>query len=177
MFFRIWEYKIFGHDHLEHFLVTILACIEWWETTNHLISQNSKSPPVSWEWMSFFSQELGTHILRCTAEWICLFLWFQRLCKAEISQLDISILTHEDIFWLQVSIDNFLAMQVSKSQCNWKRVKLGSTFIECSSFLKMSEQFTSSDKFHHKENVWLSLKYVFHTNHEWMISLFQDILL
>ena len=68
-------------------------------------------------------------------------------------------------------------MQMSQSQSYSKRVKFGSLFRKLSFLPKMHKQLTTSDKFHYEEYFGISLKYVLHTNKEWMISLLQNILL
>lgn len=49
----IWEINWLLSNQLVHLKVVVASSVEGWEANNHLISENTKSPPVNWESMSF----------------------------------------------------------------------------------------------------------------------------
>lgn len=68
-------------------------------------------------------------------------------------------------------------MKMTYSNGDLGCIEFCSFFRESSRCSEMHEKFTTSHKSHDEENLWLSLKYVVHTNKEWVISLHEDLFL
>ena len=80
--------------------------------------------------MAFFDENFGRQIVRRAAETVRLLSFVENFSQAEVSQGNVSIFVHENVFWLQISVDNFLVVQMADSQGDLKGVKLGAIFVE-----------------------------------------------
>lgn len=130
MLLGIWEVHWLALNKFVHLVVVRLTRIEWWEADNHLISENTKSPPIYLEGMTLFFKNLRGKIFRCTTERVSLLVLLKNLCKSKICQTNESIFLHQDIFWLQVSIDNLLIMKMTEGESYAQTIKLGSLLRE-----------------------------------------------
>ena len=124
----IWEVDRFGLDKLIHLSVVAVACVERRETDNHLISQNADRPPVNWERMTFFNQNLGRQVVGCTTERECLGTCIQDFGKPEVCETNVPIVVHEDVFGLEVSVDDLFVVKMTNCHSNLDGVKLSSFF-------------------------------------------------
>jgi len=68
MTLRIWEVDWFCLDQLVHFLVVVVSSIEGRETDNHLVGENSDSPPINWERVALFSENFRSKVIRSATE-------------------------------------------------------------------------------------------------------------
>ena len=106
-----------------------------------------------------------------------LLVTFEDFGETEICKANVSIFSHEDVLWFQVSVDDLLVMEVTECQGDSKGVELGSSFRELAGLPEVHEQLTATDKLHHKVQLGVSLEDVLHTNEERMIGLLQNLLL
>ena len=81
---------------------------ERWSASNHLINQDPQSPPIYWEVMARVLNNFGRKVLCCAAKRLSLLILIQVFCQSEVSQFNIPILLHKHIFWLQVSMHDFV---------------------------------------------------------------------
>ena len=100
-------------DQVVHFLVIVAASVERWESNNHLICQYSESPPVDGEAVAPLFEDLGCQVFWSTTERVGLLILLKNFSETKISEAYITVLAHEDIFWLQISVNDFLTVQVS----------------------------------------------------------------
>lgn len=127
--------------------------------------------------MPFFLQYFWRQVLGCAAERVSLLVLLQYFRESEICQAHVAVLIEQNILGLEVTVDNFLAVQVAESIGDDGRVELRPVFLEVASFSKVHEQLTSSDELHYEENLLVSLKHVLHAHKERVIGLHQDFLL
>ena len=85
---------------------------ERWSTSRHLIEENAKSPPVHAEAMTLLFNDLRCKVLRGAAETESLIARCHELAESKISQVDVTILINEDIFWFEISVHNAVLMQI-----------------------------------------------------------------
>ena len=163
-------------DQIVHFVVVIAASIEGRETDNHLISEDTQSPPVYRETVSFLVQNFRGEILRSTAEGVGLGIILEDLSQTEVSQADVSVLVHQYVLRLQISVDNMLFVQMSDGECYLRGVELRSIFGETSTVSQMHEELSSSHEPHHEEYFLVSLEDVVHSHEERVVGLKQDFL-
>lgn len=57
---------------------------EWWNSDNHLVDKDTKSPPVDCVVVSSAEQHLGGEVLSGAAERICQLTILNELSKAEV---------------------------------------------------------------------------------------------
>jgi hypothetical protein len=73
----------------------------------------------------------------------------------------------QNVFGLQVAINNVGLMQVSQSQNQLSNVELGTAFVEASFSLKMPEEFTSRHVVGNQVKIGRSLEGELQANNEW----------
>jgi hypothetical protein len=177
MLLGIGEVYWLRFDQFIHLVVIRLTSVEWGEAYNHFVGQDTKSPPIDWEGVTFLVKNFWSQIFWGTAERVRLFVLLKDLCQSEIGQTNETIFFHKDVLRLQISIDNFLLVKMAESQSNCKRIELSSRFRELPGFSQMHEKLTTSDKLHDEEDFKVCLEHELHTNEERMIGLLQDIFL
>jgi hypothetical protein len=91
----------------------LTSSVEWGETDDHLVGKDAESPPIYWECMASLLKNLRCEVFRRSAETVGLLILLQDLSQAKISEADVPVLTHQDIFWLEISINNFLCMKMA----------------------------------------------------------------
>jgi hypothetical protein len=106
----IWEVDWLLSDEFVHLQVVVAPSVEGRESDYHFIGQDSKSPPVNREAMSFLIQDFWSQVFRCATEGVSLGIILEDLGQTKVSQADVSIFIHENILWFQVSVDNMLLM-------------------------------------------------------------------
>ena len=93
------------------------------DSCNHLVDEHAESPPIHWFSVSLILQDLGSEVFRRAAERESPS--FDDLGKAEVRQLQVSIGPNKNVFWLQIAIDDILAVQILENSNNMCRVKAG----------------------------------------------------
>ena len=164
-------------DQLEHLVVVLLACVEGWESDDHLVSEDTECPPVDGERMASLDQNLWRQIIGCATERVGLLIALEYLCETEICQTNISVLVHENVLRLQVTIDNLLAVKMAESHGNLDCVETRPFFWESCDLAQVGEKFTTSDESHYEEHFLFRLENVVHAHQKWVISLHKNVLL
>ena len=81
--------------------------------------------------MAFHVQNLRCQILGSSTEGVSLVLCgIQKLGETEISQADVTITVHQDVFWLQISVHNVVFVQVSHRKHDLRTDELDSVLLE-----------------------------------------------
>lgn len=173
----IWEVYGLLLDQLVHFGVILRARVEGWEPNNHLIGEDTEGPPIDWEGVTTLHEDLWSQVVWSTAEGVGLSVSFEHLGKSEISQTDVSILVHQDIFWLKISVDDLFAVEMTQSHSNLDCIELCPILWESGHLTQVGEELSSSHESHDKEDLLVGLEHVAHTNEEWMVGLQEDIFL
>lgn len=79
--------------------------------SGHLIHQSSNAIVVDWEAMPFPPYNLRRHIRRTPTKRIAFSLFVNiGFRNPKINELDISLSIQQNIFWLEIPIDNTLAV-------------------------------------------------------------------
>ena len=120
--------------------------------------------------MTNFLKDLRGKVLWRTTERMRLLISLQYLGQAKICQTNITIFSHQNIFWLKIPIYDLLFMKMTDGKCNSQRIKLCSLLRELPCLSKMHEELTTSHKLHNEEDLLICLKNVFHTHEERMIG-------
>ena len=71
------------------------------------------------------------------------------LGEPKISEFEISIAIYQDIFWLQITIENMILMQILEGQQHVCRVELGGRLLESANSLKVKEELAARAVFEH----------------------------
>ena len=99
------------------------------------------------------------------------------LAHSKVCQTKVTLVIDQDIFWLEVSIEDTLAVHVLEGKDNLSSVEL------CPSLLKtipivlvqVIEKFSTVDKFHHHVKVVLILKSILKAHNERVVKHRQDV--
>lgn len=173
----IWEVDRLLLDQLVHFGIILRASVEGRETNDHLVCQNSESPPIDREGVTTFNQNLGRQVIGRATEGVGLGVSFEHLSEAEVSQADVAILVHQNVLRLQVTVDDVLLVQVTQGHSDLDCVESGPLFVEPRDLPQVHEKLATTDKSHDEENLLLRLEHIAHAHQEGVVSLEQDVLL
>ena len=91
---------------------------EWRSTSRHLVDEDAECPPIHSKSMTLHIQNLRSQILSSSAERLGSLIWLKEFGEAKISQLNVALFIYEHIFWLQVSMNDFICVQVTQSEQN-----------------------------------------------------------
>ena len=110
---------------------------------HHFIGKYTKRPPVSTfiipsSFKNFRSQIFGGS----TKSFGCLSI-SNYFSHSKISETDISILVHQDVFQLKITIDKIFGVEVSKSKSNLHGIEFSLFFREFFLIRKVLEQLSS----------------------------------
>ena len=92
---------------MENFAVHLVGVfrVEGWETSEHLVQEDSERPPVDHLRVTLTNQQLWRQVLWGTAEGVCLVLVRHvELAETKVTQGDVPAVVKQDVFWLQVTI-------------------------------------------------------------------------
>jgi hypothetical protein len=173
----VWEVDGLLPDELVHLQVVIAASVEGREADDHFVGQDAESPPVDGEAVTLLIEDLGSQVLGSAAEGVGLGVVLEDLGEAEVSETDVAVFVHEDVLWLQVSVDDVLLVQMPDGQSHLGRVELGSVLVKPRAISQMHKQLTSPHEPHHKEYLLVRLEHVVHSHQEGMVGLQQYLLL
>lgn len=162
---------------LVHLQIVAISGVEGREADDHLVGQDTKSPPVNGEGVALLVEDLGGKILWGAAEGEGLGVIVEDLGQTEIGQTDIAVFIHKNVLGFKISIDNVLFMQMSDGNSDLCGIETGSILCETGGCPQMHEQFTASHESHNEENLRLCLEDVMHANQEGMIGLHQNLFL
>ena len=109
---------------------------------HHFVGQDSQRPPVSSLVVSSSFQNLGGQVLRSSAEGLGSLAVPDDFGHTEVSQADISIIVHQDVFQLEVAVDEILRVEMSEPQSDLHGIKLGLLFRELLLVGKVLEQLS-----------------------------------
>lgn len=110
---------------------------------HHFVGQDSQRPPVGSLVVSSSFQNLGGQVLRSSAKGLGSLAISDNFGHTEVSQADISIIVHQDVFQLKVAVDEILRVEMSEPQSDLHGIKLGLLFRELLLVGKVLEQLSS----------------------------------
>ena len=121
--------------------------------------------------VSLLLDDLRSQIFRSATEGGGIVLLRQILSKAKISEVQIPILSHENVLRFDIPVNNMLFVQVANGQDDLSCIKLGPFFLEAPHLVEMSEELSASHKVHNKEDFRLRLENVRHLDKEGVLGL------
>lgn len=158
-------------DQLVHFGIILRARVEGREPHNHLVSQNTEGPPVHGEGVAALDQDLGSQVVGGSAERERLRISFEHLRQPEVGQANVPVLVHQDIFRLQIAVDDVFRVQVAQGHGDLNGIEAGALLREASDLAEVHEELAAAHEAHDEENLLLRLEDVAHANKEGVIRL------
>lgn len=158
-------------DQLVHFRIILRARVERREPHNHLVSQNAEGPPVHGEGVAALDQDLGSQVVGGSAERERLRISFEHLRQPEVGQANVPVLVHQNIFRLQIAVDDVFRVQVAQGHGDLNGIEAGALLREASHLAEVHEELAATHESHNEENLLFCLEYIAHTDKERMICL------
>ena len=104
------------HYDFSLFFLIIIFCDKRRKSNNQFISKYSESPPIQRESMpifSFFVYHFRWHVVSGPTKRIRSASVWQVLCQSKIRKLNITIIVHQNVLRLQVTVNNVMLVQVA----------------------------------------------------------------
>ena len=101
------------------------------------------------------------------------------LAHSKVCQTKVTLVINQDIFWLEVPVEDTLAVHVLKGKYDLCGVELGPGLLKAIPVIlvQVVEKFSSVDKFHHHVKVVLILKSILKAHNERVVEHRQDVTL
>ncbi len=80
----IWEVYWLLSDEFVHFEIIIASSVKGRKSNDHLVGQNTKSPPIDWETMTFFIEDFRSKIFGSSAERVGLGVALENFSETEV---------------------------------------------------------------------------------------------
>ena len=97
--------------------------------------------------------------------------------QAQISDFDVAVQSKQDVFGFDISVDDFVAVEVAESQKDLDDVEPGHFFAEPAVSADESKKFSSGAILDDKDQVFFSLKGVLEVDNERMGGFLHDVAL
>ena len=91
------------------------------DASNHFVDQNTKCPPVYWFSMALILKNLGSKIFGSSTQGEGSV--FDGFGKPKVCELKVAVRTNEDIFRLEVAVDDVLGVKIFENENNVRCVK------------------------------------------------------
>mmetsp|Transcript_20244 Transcript_20244/g.47322 ORF Transcript_20244/g.47322 Transcript_20244/m.47322 type:complete len:228 (-) Transcript_20244:433-1116(-) len=86
------------------------------EASKHLVQQCAQGPPIYCLAMAFVEEDLRGKVLRSAAEGVCVAAGVHCfLGQTEVSQPNVPFAVQQNVFGLQIAVDNLLAVEMPQS--------------------------------------------------------------
>jgi hypothetical protein len=82
----------------------------------HLIDKNAQCPPIDTSTMTLVENHLRSKVFRSSTKSICSGFYY--FGETEVSQLQVSILSDEQVFRFQIPVNNIPFMKILKNESN-----------------------------------------------------------
>ena len=119
-----------ANDVLQH-LLFILSLVERRSPTEHLVNNGAETPPITFVRMTFAKNHFGSQVLRSSAKRIGLLPRLNsHFGETEVGDLDVARCIEQNVFWLEVAVDDSVGMQVSQCLDQFRRIDPNSVLFE-----------------------------------------------
>lgn len=120
-----------------------LCRVEGWQTCDQLVEECSDRVEVHEEGVTSLGDHFRRHVLWTSAEGVgaCVGGVNARLGQPEVSDVDMSLPVNEYVLWLEVAVDDPIAMYLLQSEQDLDHVESSNCFLHLSEPLDQSEEF------------------------------------
>eukprot|EP00350_Pseudokeronopsis_sp_OXSARD2_P007223 CAMPEP_0170551992 /NCGR_PEP_ID=MMETSP0211-20121228/9974_1 /TAXON_ID=311385 /ORGANISM="Pseudokeronopsis sp., Strain OXSARD2" /LENGTH=387 /DNA_ID=CAMNT_0010859499 /DNA_START=410 /DNA_END=1573 /DNA_ORIENTATION=- len=122
-------------------------------------------------------QHLWGQVLCRPAEGVRQLVLGDHLRQPKVCQVQIPILSKEDVLWLQVPVDDALRVQVADGNGDLRYKETHLVLMEPLDLYQVSEEFSSFDEFHKEVDAELALEDILHVYNERVVDVKEDVLL
>lgn len=117
--------------------------IEGIDASQHFVCENPKAPPVDGLSVALVHEHLRSQILRSSAEGVRPPV--SVFSEAEVGEPEVADVVDEQVFRLQVSVNNVFRVQVFKHEYNLSSIKPSVARLKCSLCSEVREQLSSTN--------------------------------
>merc|ERR1740139_163316 len=105
------------------------------------------------------------------------FTVLDKLGETKVRHHQVPIFTDQHVFRLQVTVNDFILVEVTKGQRHLRRKESYMFFGESFDLNEMAEKFATFNKLHQEVDALFVLENKLHVHQEWVVYLVQDIFL
>jgi len=144
------------------------------ETSQHLIQEHTKRPPIDSFGVALSVQQLGREVLWRSTESVCLVLVLHvQLAQAEIAERDVADVVDEDVLRLEIAVDDAEAVQALECAEQFGGVEAGAVDVEALLFLQMVEKLATVYESEHQVKLLRRLEGELKRHNEGVVDLRQ----
>lgn len=147
--------------------------VEGVDSSVHLVDQHSQSPPIHGLSMPLVEDDLGSDVFGGPADGEGPAL-SQELGEPEISQFEVAVVADEQVFRLQISEDDVLAMEVFEAGSDDGAVETGLVSGEALHIAEVGKKFPAVDEFQDEVEVFGVLSESLEVDDEGVVDLGVD---
>ena len=154
------------------------SLLEWIKTTDHLVCEHTKTPPIDSEAVTVSLDHFRGQVLGSSTESVGhAILRLFDLTQAKISHLDVTLRVEKYVFRLQISIDDTVLVEVLEGEDDLGGIEPSSVFTESNLVAQMEEEFSTIEEVCDEVEALSRLEGVMELDHERVIDLLHDIAL
>lgn len=123
--------------------------------------------------MTLSLQNLWSKVLSSSANTLCL-IWSNNILlgQSKVSNLDITICSHQNIFRFQITIENILRMKMMQCKKNIRGIKSCCVLFKSTNLREIEEKFSTRTILKNKEELTITLECVIHLYYKRMSDIF-----
>mmetsp|Transcript_15770 Transcript_15770/g.44916 ORF Transcript_15770/g.44916 Transcript_15770/m.44916 type:complete len:318 (-) Transcript_15770:75-1028(-) len=148
---------------------------EWRVPDDHLVYQDPKRPPIHGLPMALVQQDLGSDVLRGTAQGVRTVL--HDLGEPEVCQFHIAVDVDEDVLRLQVAIDDVQFVAILEDRSDLRRIEHGHIVLEARFLPQVREELAANDVLEEHVDVPRVVKGAMHIHDEGVVHHGKYVLL
>jgi len=145
--------------------------VEWGVARQHLEDEDAERPPVDRLVVGFGGDDFGRDIIGRTAQGVSDVGDF--LCEAEIGQLDVAVLVQQDVFRLEVPVDDIQSVEVLDGEKHFGGVEFGHWRGKALGLAQEREELSALYVIHDHEQVVTVLESAPHSDDEGVLGEFE----
>ena len=144
--------------------------IEGRKANEHFVDDGSKGPPIGGFAMALTLQNFRRQILCSSTETFSVLHSLNILFgKAEVGELDVAVNSYEDVFRLEVTIENVHLVEVLKGKENVSRVEPSGILLESTDLAEVKKELSARTVLQTKEQFVFTLESVVHLHDKRMV--------
>ena len=107
-----WVWELHGEFFYQLIHRLLVRVVKRRKANNHLVDQNADGPPVDCVVVPLVLDDLWSQVFRRPSEGACEIAVCHLFGKSEICEVQVTVFAHQNVFRLDVSVDDLLVVQV-----------------------------------------------------------------
>mmetsp|Transcript_32743 Transcript_32743/g.74787 ORF Transcript_32743/g.74787 Transcript_32743/m.74787 type:complete len:263 (-) Transcript_32743:102-890(-) len=170
----VGDEQLRGQNHTEGHL-SVLG-VKRRASTQHLIDENTKTPPIDFLAVPSLRQDLWSQVLGGSHKSVDHGSFLKVLfAEAKVREANMTVIGKEDVFWLQVSVDITETVQAFQREHHLGCIKPSSSLGEFFLPRQMIEEVTSTEIIHDQVQLPTGLEGTMQVHHEGVLDIGHNI--